>query len=122
MKIVCYAFLNQDGLLESPFLEYLQKYAFHESDSAKKRDLKVKQLANIEAHLDYLLDHRGQYNIPPISQKYKNTKLGILKIKESKTLIRIAYFTKVGEKIVLLDVVNKPKLYMRSGIRRRWIK
>ncbi len=114
MKIVCYAFKNKNKELEAPFLEYLEKYSIRDKDSAKARNLKLKQLANIEAHLAYLLEHKGSYALPPLAQKYKNTKIGILKIKESSNLVRIAYFTRHGNNIILLDAMDKPKLYEKG--------
>lgn len=118
MKIICYAFENSEHQLESPFLNYLEKYSIQSNDSKKKKVIKIKQLANIEAHLDYLLDHQGSYDLPPTVQKYKATNIGILKIKESSTLVRIAFFTKKGEKIILLDAMDKPKLYEKGQKKR----
>ena len=114
MKIICYAFQNKNKELEAPFLEYLEKYAIQDRDSDKIRNLKLKQSANIEAHLKYLLEHKGSYDLPPLAQKYKNTHIGILKIKESSNLVRIAYFTKQGNDIILLDAMDKPKLYEKG--------
>ena len=74
----------------------------------------MKQLANIEAHLKYLFEYNGSYDQPPLIQKYKNTNIGILKIKESSNLARIAFFTKRDKKIILLDVIDKPKLYEKG--------
>ncbi|MFH1012238.1 MAG: hypothetical protein V1760_00610, partial [Candidatus Peregrinibacteria bacterium] len=45
---------------------------------------------------------------------YKNRNFGVLKIKESATLVRIAFFAKVGSKIVLLGAMDKPKLYEKA--------
>ena len=114
MKMVCYAFQNKNKELEVPFLEYLEKYNIKERDSDKKKNLKLKQLANIEAHLQYLFENNGSYDQPPLIQKYKNTNIGILKIKESSNLVRIAFFTKRDKKIILLDVIDKPKLYEKG--------
>lgn len=114
MKITCYAFQNKSKELEAPFLEYLEKYALKSSDSEKKKNQKVKRLMNIKAHLEYLTDHKGKYELPPLVQKYKNRKLGILKIKESDTLVRIAFHTEKPNTIVLLDAFDKPKLYEKG--------
>ena len=111
---MCYAFRNENGQLEAPFLEYLEKYALTDRDSKKKKTIKLKQLANVESHLDYLAEHGGRYDLPPLAEKYKNRNFGILKIKESARLVRIVFFTKVGSKIVLLDTMDKPKLYEKA--------
>ena len=118
MKIICYAFQNKNKELEAPFLEYLEKYAIQGRDSDKVRNLKLKQLANIEEHLKYVLEHKGNYDLPPLAQKYKNTHIGILKIKESSNLVRIAYFTRQGNNIILLDAMDKPKLYEKGQKRK----
>jgi len=114
MKIVCYAFKGKGNELEVPFLEYLEKYAIKNRDSDKKKVVKLKQLANIEAHLGYLAEQCGKYDLPPLIQKYKKRNIGILKIKESSKLVRIAFFTKKASKIILLGVIDKPKLYEKN--------
>ncbi len=114
MKIVCYAFKGKNGELESPFMEYLEKYAVRDRDPKKKKSLKLKQLANIESHLNYLAEHRGKYDLLPLAQKYKNRSIAILKIKESSKLVRIAFFTKKGSTIILLNAIDKPKLYEKG--------
>jgi len=114
MVIVCYAFKNKNKELEAPFLEYLEKYAIQDRDSNKKKVLKLKQLANIQSHLEHLISNKGKYDLPPLAQKYKNRNIGILKIKESSKLVRIAFFTKQGSKIILLNAIDKPKLYEKG--------
>jgi hypothetical protein len=114
MKLVCYAYKNEKGELQAPFLDYLKKYAISDQDSEKKRHLKLKQLANLESHLLYLSDHQGRYDLPPVAQKYKNHSIGILKIKESAQLVRIAFFARTGDKIILLNAIDKPKLYEKG--------
>ena len=114
MKILCYAFQNQKGELEAPFLEYLEKYSISDLDSEKQKDLKTKKLMNIKAHLEHLIDNKGKYNIPSIVQKYKEKEIGILKIKESGNLVRIAFFTQIEDTIILLDAFDKPKLYEKQ--------
>lgn len=42
MKLVCYAFKNQQGELEAPFLEYLQKYAPVANETATAHTKRVK--------------------------------------------------------------------------------
>ena len=111
MKLVCYAFKNKNGELEAPFMGYLQKYAIKKKDNKKVQGKKVKQIMNIEAHLEHLVQNRGKYNNPPITQAYRNRSIGIMKIKEAEGLVRIAFYTKLGNDIVILDAMNKPKLY-----------
>ncbi len=118
MKIACYAFGKKNGELEAPFLEYLEKYSVSGKDSQKKKGSKAKQVANIEAHLKYLIEHDGRYNLPPLIQKYKNQSIGILKIKESSKLVRVAFFTKKDDKIILLDAMDKPTLYEKGDKKR----
>ncbi len=114
MKIVCYAFEDQKKELESPFLEYLKKYKIKEEDSVKVKNKKLKQVENIEARLKHIVDNKGKYDLPPLVEKYKNREIGILKIKEGKTLIRIAFFTVINDKIILLDAFEKPSLYEKN--------
>lgn len=111
MKLACYAFKNKNGELEAPFLEYLEKYALKDKDLEKERKSKLKHLANVESHIKYLLEHGGSYDLSPMAQKYKDRKFGILKIKEKSKLIRLAFFTKKGDQIILLNAIDKPKLY-----------
>jgi hypothetical protein len=114
MEIVCYAFTNKNKELEAPFLEYLKKYALEPRDNEKRKDQKVKRLMNLKAHLEHLMDHKGKYDLPPLAQKYKGRDMGILKIKELNGLVRIAFYTKQTNTIVLLDAFDKPKLYEKS--------
>jgi len=114
MDLFCYAFKNNKGELESPFLEYLEKYAIEKTDSEEKKRKKVKKIMNIKAHLEYLFTNNGKYDLPPIVQKYKNREIGILKIKESDKLIRIAFFTKIDKQIIFLNAFDKPKLYEKG--------
>ena len=114
MKLICYAFKNKNGELEAPFLEYLEKYMLKENDSKNGRALKLKHLANVESHLKYLIEHDGSYDLPPMAQKYRDRNFGILKIKESSKLIRLAFFTKKGSQIILLNAIDKPKLYEKG--------
>ena len=118
MKIVCYAFKNQDNKMEASFLEYPEKYSFGKNDSEKDKLNKNKKLGNIKMYLEYLKNKKGFYNIPPIVQKYHNHSISILKIKESTKLVRIAFFTKSGDKIILLNAIDKPKLY-EKGIKKK---
>lgn len=111
MNIECYAYKNSKNVTISPFLEYLEKYAIKEKDLAKNKERKIKKLMNIKAHLDYLMMNNGKYNLPPHVQKYRNQSIAILKIKEGDKLVRIAFFTVVEEKIIILDALDKPSLY-----------
>lgn len=104
----------ENNELEAPFLEYLEKYALKNRDTKKKKEQKVKQLMNVKAHLEFLVDNKGKYDLPPIVKKYRKQNIGIIKIKESNKLVRIAFFTKSGNAIVLLGAMNKPKLYEKS--------
>ena len=114
MVIKCYAFRNKEKELEAPFLEYLEKYAIKKRDTKKKEGQKVKQIMNIEAHLKYLSDNKGRYDLPPIVQKYRNRNIGIIKIKEAEKLVRIAFFAKRGNTIILLGAMDKPRLYEKG--------
>lgn len=114
MDMVCYAFENRNKELEAPFLGYLGKYALDPKDSEKKTDQKVKRLMNIKAHLQHLMDYKGKYDLPPLAQKYRDRNIGILKIKEADGLVRIAFYTKQANTIVLLNAFDKPKLYEKG--------
>ncbi|MBI5412382.1 hypothetical protein HZA43_04415 [Candidatus Peregrinibacteria bacterium] len=65
MRLVCFAYKNQNNEFQAPFLDYLEKYAIHERDTEKKKELKVKQIMNIKAHLEYLIENGGKYSLPP---------------------------------------------------------
>lgn len=114
MEIVCYAFTNKNKELEAPFLEYLEKYALEPKDNEKKKGQKVKRLMNLKAHLEHVMNNKGKYDLPPLAQKYKGRHIGILKIKEADGLVRIAFYTKQANTIVLLDAFDKPKLYEKG--------
>ena len=118
MKIVCYAFKDEKGVLKSPFLKYLKKYEIKPNESEKKRLKKVNQLMNINGHLLYLLENKGNYCLPPIVQKYKNQNIGILKMKEGNYLVRVAFFTVINEMIVILDAFDKPRFYEKNQKRK----
>ncbi|MEN8219029.1 MAG: hypothetical protein ABFS56_22190 [Pseudomonadota bacterium] len=106
MKLVCYARKND----EVPFLEYMAKYELLDSDSDKERERKAKHILHIKDVLIYLYQHKGSYNLP-MTEQYKGREIGILKIKEGKTLVRIGFYTILEEKIILLGVFDKPNKY-----------
>jgi hypothetical protein len=112
--LVCYAYWNEKGELQAPFMDYLEKYAIREGDSERRKGHKAKQVMNLKAHLEYLVDCGGDYNKPPFIQKYHGRSVGILKISESGGLVRIAFFVKRGNTIILLDAMDKPKLYEKA--------
>lgn len=114
MKIICYAYKTDQNELESPFLEYLEQYALQAKDSEKKKEQKVKRIMNIKAHLEHLLNHRGNYNLPPLVEQYRERNVGILKIKGPDNLLRIAFFTVVDDVIVILNAIDKPKLHEKQ--------
>jgi hypothetical protein len=111
MKLVCYAFKNQQNELEAPFLEYLQKYAPVVNETASARTKRIKQIRNLQEHLKFLLENQGNYYLPPIVEPYHGRSVGILKIKEGHHLVRIAFMTQKPSEIVLLDAIDKPSLY-----------
>jgi len=117
VNLYCYYFKNQDGIEKIPFLEYMQKYSPKPTDQVKTI---VKKIKNIKTYLMILLEKQGHYHEPPYIKEYTN-KLGILKIKEGKTLVRVTFYTHVTpeeRKIVLLSVFEKPSLYEKSKKRK----
>lgn len=112
--LVCYAYGNEKGELQAPFMDYLEKYAIRERDSEKRKRHKAKQVMNLKAHLEFLVDCEGGYNRPPFIQKYHGRSVGILKMSESENLVRIAFFVKKGSAVILLDAMDKPKLYEKG--------
>jgi hypothetical protein len=106
MKLLCYVREND----EVPFLEYMTKYELLDNDSEKEIEQKVKHILHIKDVLIYLYKHKGSYNLT-MTEQYKKKNFGILKIKESKSLIRIGFYTIVGQEIVLLGVYDKPNKY-----------
>jgi hypothetical protein len=71
---------------------------------------KTKQITNIKAHINhYLIEQKGNCDCFYIGRKVE-----ILKIRQGKTLIRIA-FTKISENIILLlDAIEKPDFYEKA--------
>ncbi|EDN68466.1 hypothetical protein BGP_2065 [Beggiatoa sp. PS] len=106
MKLICY--VRENG--EVPFLEYMTKYELLDSDSEKEIEQKVKHILHIKDVLIYLFQHKGSYNLA-MTEQYKGKEIGILKITEGKSLIRIGFYTIVGQEIVLLGVYDKPNKY-----------
>jgi len=100
---VCFAYRNEKGELQAPFMDYLEKYAIRERDSEKRKRHKVKQIMNLKGHLEYLIEYEGSYDKPPFIQKYHGRSVGILKVSESENLVRIAFFVNRGNTIILLD-------------------
>jgi len=120
VSLFCYYFEDQNGFRKVPFLEYMQKYSPKPTDSQQELKKKAKKIENIKTHLRNLLEKQGRYHEPPYVKEYTN-ELGILKIKEGKTLVRITFYTHVTleeRKIVLLSVFEKPSLYEKSKKRK----
>jgi hypothetical protein len=108
-----YGFKNQQDEIEIPFAEYMEKYTL--IGCSPSEELKrTKQVMNIKAHIDYLIDNNGIYNLPDKIQQYVDRSFGILKIKEGKALIRIAFVTIPNESVVLLNATDKPALYDKA--------
>ncbi len=126
MELKCYSLVNDDGELEAPFLEYLQeKYAPPDNETEKLKEKRVKKIISIREHILHLIGKKGSYYVPPIIKSYKCRKIdgineiGILKIKEGKILIRIAFVTfRDSEEIVLFDAFDKPDLYQKARKRK----
>lgn len=106
MKLICYVCEND----EVPFLEYMEKYKLLNSDSDKEMERKVKHILHIKDVLIYLFEHKGSYNLS-MTEQYKGREIAILKIQESKTLVRIGFYTILGEEIILLGAFDKPNKY-----------
>jgi hypothetical protein len=111
-NVKLYGFKNQQNEVEVPFAAYMEKYASIGNDAEKTR--KVKQIMNIKAHINYLVENKGVYNLPDKTQQYVDRNLGILKIKEGYTLIRIAFMTIPDKEIILLNATDKPALYEKA--------
>ncbi len=126
MEIKCYAFENDAGELEAPFLEYLQeKYSPPENENEKAREKRIRNVIGIREHIRHLVGKKGAYYAPPIIKSYNCSEIngineiGILKIKEGKTLIRIAFVTlKDRGEIVLFNAIDKPDLYQKAQKRK----
>lgn len=102
-EIVYYAYKNENNEIICPFLEYMQKYN-------DPNDKNIKQASNIEAMIDHVAQRGGNYNLQNKTEEYAPD-LGAIKIKAGKMLVRIAFITIVDEKMVLLDVMEKPSKY-----------
>lgn len=68
-------------------------------------------LISIKAHIKHIALHGGRYNCPPVSAHYNGQNVGIIKISEGEELIRIAFYAKVGDEMVVLSIKEKPSLY-----------
>lgn len=113
VKIFNYCKLNkQDGIEKIPFLEYINS----NYDVKKERDLK--KIKNIQQHILHIASKGGHYNQPPLSEQYKGRNVGVLKVTEGKKKIRIAFYTKIDDMMVILSAKDKPSLY-EKGLKRK---
>lgn len=116
MKLKCQAFENNDGELEAPFLEYLQeKYKPPDNENEKAKEKRIRKIIAVREHIRHLAGKKGAYYAPPIIKSYNCAEIngineiGILKIKEGKILIRIAFVTlKDKGEIVIFNAFEKP--------------
>lgn len=114
LSVEIYGFENEQGEIELPFAEYMEKYVLVKDDSDTEKARKVKQIMNIKAHINYLIENKGSYNLPEKSQLYIDRDVAVFKIKEGRTLIRIAFITIPNKCIVLLNATDKPALYDKA--------
>ena len=118
MNVVCYAYRDENGSLISPFMEYVDVYRACQKDTPRQCAQKAKRLINIFQHIEFAADNNGAYFLSDIVELYKDTSIAILKMKEGDHLVRIAFFTLLGESLVLLGAYDKPKLYEKGKKRR----
>ncbi len=126
MKLKCYSFINENRELEAPFPAYLEeKYTPPDNETEKQKEKRVKKIINIKEHILHLRSKKGYYYVPPIVKSYQCreidgiNEIGILKIKEGKNLVRIAFVTfKEKDEIVLFDAFDKPDLYQKAEKRK----
>ena len=118
MKLLCYAFKNENQELEAPFLNFLQTYVLKDSDSERKKSLKSDAVLNIQAHLEHLVTHKKTYTLKYLVQKYKSHDLEVLKIKQGNHLLRVIFYSDHDKIILLLNAYTKPKFYEKAMKRR----
>ncbi|MDM8535541.1 hypothetical protein QUF70_02170 [Desulfobacterales bacterium HSG17] len=121
MDIKCYAFENTDHELESPFYEYLQKYAPPMKESQKALEKRVNRIIKVKEHIKHLISIKGCYQYPPLVKSYKCrkigdiTEIGVLKIKEGNNLIRVGFITLIDRnEILIFDAFDKPASYEKA--------
>lgn len=107
--IFIYCKRNKKGIVEAiPFLEYINS-AY---DLRKESDLK--KLIHIKAHILHIANNNAIYNQPPYAEQYRGRNIGVLKVKESEKLLRIAFYTKINDRMIILSAKHKPKLYEKG--------
>lgn len=93
-----------------PVEKYLKQYIKNSRDNTKERNRKDKILAEINGRIQYVLQNNG-IPVPPLSKKLSGYDYFEIRSKKNQnTLIRVFYF-RHEDKIVLLNVLEKPDNY-----------
>lgn len=95
-----------------PFLKYLKGKYYDKNGELMRRYFK--DVKNFKAVIACVANGEGRYNQPPLSEHYRGRRVGVMKIKEGEVLVRIAFWARVGEKMVLLKAVDKPHNYEKA--------
>lgn len=113
LPVYCYCRRNKEGeIIEAPFLEYLTKKYLSSSGIKQGTDKQLRMALAVIHHIAGK-DGRG-YNFPPHSDHYEGHDFGTMKLHEGRNLIRIAYWARIGDKLVILTATDKPDLYEKS--------
>ncbi len=114
MRIIYYYNLN---LQVSPVKQFLLKYNLKLDDTEKQKNRKIKVLAFVDQTIQFIVENKAK-PIPPIAKTIKGYKFHEIRVKDGGSLIRIFYFCHHQEKLVLLNVFEKPDLY-EKGLKKK---
>jgi len=98
-------------LVYCPVKKYFEQYAVSKKDTQKQKDKKIKLLKNIDEKIKYVIYNNGIPTPPisfPLDKMYHFFE--IKHRKDQDVVIRIFYF-RHNDKIVLLNVLEKPDNY-----------
>ena len=114
MKVIYY---YNSNLRISPVKQFLFKYDFNSSDNEKQTNHKIEILAFIDQAIQFIAENKAK-PIPPIAKTIRGYKFHEIRVKDGSSLIRIFYFCYYQEKLILLNVLEKPNLY-EKGVKKK---
>ena len=114
MKVIYYYNLS---LRISPVKQFLLKYNLTSNDTEKQTNHKIKTLAFIDQTIQFIVENKAK-PIPPIAKSIRGYNFHEIRVKDGSNLIRIFYFCYHQEKLVLLNVFEKPDLY-EKGLKKK---
>jgi phage-related protein len=101
----------------SPVKYFLLRYDIKKDDTDRELNHKIKVLAFIDQTIKFIAENRGR-PIPPVARTIRGYKFHELRVKDGSNLIRVFYFVYIGEKLVLLNSLEKPENY-EKGLKKK---